>query len=108
MLEDDVGRLAEDLLDRLAEAARLLEAGLLLLGRLVAAAHHPGELVAVDVADGAELLDQLALLLAGDDADGLGAGGAHSWVANTPSPPAAPQISTRWPAWSLHRSISIR
>ena len=74
MLEDDVGRAAEDLLDRLAEAPRLLEARRLLLGGLAAAAHHPGELGAVDVADGAELLDQLALLLAGDDADGVGAG----------------------------------
>ena len=34
----------------------------------------PAELRAVDVADGAELLDQLALLVAGDDADGVGAG----------------------------------
>ena len=43
------------------------------LGGLVAAAHHPGELRAVDVPDRAELLDQLALLLAGDDADRVGA-----------------------------------
>ena len=59
---------------RLAEPPRLLEAGALLLGGLAAAAHHPRELGAVDVADGAELLDQLALLLARDDADGVGAG----------------------------------
>ena len=32
----------------------------------------------------------------------------QSCVANTPSPPAAPQISTRWPACSLAWSISIR
>ena len=32
---------------------------------------------------------------------------AHSWVANTPRPPAAPQISTRCPAWRWQRSISI-
>ena len=44
------------------------------LGCLAAAAHHSGELAAVDVADGAELLDQLALLLARDDADGVRAG----------------------------------
>src|SRR3954470_22532966 len=62
VLEDDV-RLAAELLDhRLAEAARLLEARLLLVGVLIAAAHHPGELVAVDVVARAELLDQLALL----------------------------------------------
>src|SRR4029079_10893627 len=69
VLEHDVGRAAELLLDRLAEAARLLEARLLLLGRLVAAAHHAGELGAVDVVDGAELLDQLALLAAGTHPD---------------------------------------
>ena len=41
---------------------------------LAAAAHHPVELVAVDVVDGAERLDQLALLGRGDDADRVGAG----------------------------------
>ena len=61
-------------LDLLAEAAGLLEARLLLIGVLIAAAHHPRELVAVDVADGAELFDQLALLLARDDADRIRAG----------------------------------
>ena len=48
------------------------------VGRLAAAAHHALELVAVDEALGAELLDQRALLVAGDDADALGArGGAQ-------------------------------
>ena len=65
------GCVAEDLLHRLVEAARLPEALLLLLGRLAALAHHARELVAVDVAVGAELHDQLALLLGGDDADAL-------------------------------------
>ena len=32
----------------------------------------------------------------------------HSWVAKTPRPPAAPQMSTRWPAWSAARSMSMR
>ena len=32
----------------------------------------------------------------------------QSWVANTPRPPAAPQISTRSPAWIFAWSISIR
>src|SRR3954451_10290615 len=73
VLEDDVGRVAQDLLDGLAEAPRLLEARLLLLGRLAAAAHHPRVLAAVDVADGAQLLDQLALLVAVDHPDALGA-----------------------------------
>ena len=40
----------------------------------LARAHHPGELVAVDVVDGAEPLDQLALLRRGDDADAVRAG----------------------------------
>ena len=62
VLEEDVGRRAEQLLDALRERARDLEALLLLLGRLAAAAHHPRELVAVDVVDGAELLDELALV----------------------------------------------
>ena len=43
-------------------------------GRLAALAHHARELVAVDVVDGAEPLDQLALLGRGDDADRVGAG----------------------------------
>ena len=33
---------------------------------------------------------------------------AQICVANTPSPPAAPQISTRSPAWMLQRVISMR
>ena len=41
---------------------------------LAAPAHHPAVLAAVDVADGAELLDQLALLLRGHHADGVGPG----------------------------------
>src|SRR3954453_4776173 len=73
VLEHDVGRVAEQLGDVLREPARLLEARLLLVRRLAAAAHHPGELVAVDVGDGAELLDELALLRRGHDADRVGA-----------------------------------
>ena len=38
-------------------------------------AHHLAELAAVDVVDGAELLDQLALLVGGDDADRVRARG---------------------------------
>src|SRR4051794_11137965 len=75
VLEDDVGVGAEDLADALAEAARLLEARLLLLRRLLAGAHHARELAAVDVVDGAELLDQRALLVAVDHADALRARG---------------------------------
>ena len=60
---------------RLGELARDGEARLLLLGRLAAAAHHPGEVAAVDEAARAELLDQRALLGRGHDADALGAGG---------------------------------
>src|SRR3954466_2897433 len=71
VLEHDVGRPAEDLLDGLAEAARLLEARLLLVGRLAALAHHALVLVAVDPAGPAEPLDELALLRRGDDADRL-------------------------------------
>ena len=33
---------------------------------------------------------------------------AQSWVANTPRPPAAPQMRTLCPAWSLHWSMSMR
>ena len=61
-------------LTRLSKSPHHLEARLLLLGRLAAAAHHPGELVAVDEALRAELLDQRALLVARDDADAVGAG----------------------------------
>ena len=60
---------------RLAKPRETLEARLLLLGALAALAHHPRELVAVDVVDGAEALDQLALLGGGDDADAVRAGG---------------------------------
>ncbi len=55
-------------LTRFAEVARDAEAGLLLIGRLSACAHHPRELRPVDVVDGAEALDELALLRGGDDA----------------------------------------
>jgi hypothetical protein len=72
------------------------------------AAHHAGELVAVDEALGAELLDERALLRGGDDAHALGAARRHSCVAKTPRPPAAPQMSTRWPACSAARSMSMR
>src|SRR3954467_3882865 len=66
VLEHDVRLAAELLRHRLAEAPRLLEARLLLVGVLVAAAHHAGELAAVDVVAGAERLDQLALPGGGD------------------------------------------
>src|SRR4051794_16869519 len=51
MLEDDVGRVAEDLLDALREATGLLESSLLGLRvrDVLVVAHHPGEVVAVDV-----------------------------------------------------------
>src|SRR3954470_24432561 len=65
VLEDDVRLAAELLLDRQPETARFLEARLLGVVVLVAGAHHPGELVAVDVVARAERLDQLALLGAG-------------------------------------------
>ena len=74
VLEDDVGRVAEDLLHALRELARDLEARLLLVGRLVAGAHHPLELVAVDVVHRAELLHELSLVGARDHADSVGAG----------------------------------
>src|SRR4051794_40864013 len=69
VLEDDVRVAAELLLDRQPETARFLEARLLGVVVLLAGAHHPGELVAVDVVARAERLDQLALLGAGDDAE---------------------------------------
>src|SRR3954454_7068531 len=59
VLEDDVRRLAEELLDPLGERTRDLEARLLLLGRLVARAHHPRDLAAVDVVLRAQALDEL-------------------------------------------------
>ena len=62
-------------LTRLAKPARDLEALGLLFGRLAALAHHPRELVAVDVVLGAEALDQLALLGRGDDPHAARAGG---------------------------------
>ena len=74
VLEDDVGRVAEDRLHALGEVARDGEARLLLVRRLAAAAHHPRELRAVDPARGAELLQQRPLLRRGDDADALGPG----------------------------------
>src|SRR3954466_4562643 len=48
-LEHDVGLVAQDLLDPLLEGARDLEALLLLVGSLLAGAHHALELAAVDV-----------------------------------------------------------
>ena len=64
------GAVAEDLFDPVGEAAGGAEA--LLVGRRVGEVgvgpHHVAEFGAVDVVDGAELLDQLALLVAGDDA----------------------------------------
>ena len=44
------------------------------VGEVLRRPHHLAELVAVDVVDRAELLDQLALLVGGDDADRVGAG----------------------------------
>src|SRR5271165_368070 len=64
VLEHYVRWLAQDRLDSLAEPPRLLEAGPLLVYGLAAATHHPLELGPVDVANRAELLDQLALRLA--------------------------------------------
>jgi hypothetical protein len=77
VLEDDVRRVAEDLLHLLREPTCLLEACLLgvPVGEVLARPHHSRELVAVDVADRSESLDQLALLVRGDDPDRVGAGG---------------------------------
>jgi hypothetical protein len=74
VLEHDVGLAAEELRDVLREPARLLEARLLGVGVLVAGPHHALELVAVDVVDGAELLDELALVRGRHHADGLRTG----------------------------------
>ena len=74
MLEDDVGRVSEDLLDALGEVARDLETRALLLGRLAALAHHARELVAIDEIDGSESPDELALLGRGDHAHATSAG----------------------------------
>ena len=63
MLEDDVRVVAEDLTHRASEAPHLLEARLFLVGGLVPFAHHALELVAVDEALRAELLDELSLLV---------------------------------------------
>ena len=76
MLEHDVGRRAQQLADVLGEAPGLLLARALLLGRLVAAPHHAGELAAVHGRHGAERAAQLALGLGGDHADAVGAGEA--------------------------------
>ena len=73
--EVDVVALAGDLPDGGAELAHLLEPGVVLgradLGHLAPAV----ELLAVDDAAGAELHDEVALVVLGDDADGVGAGG---------------------------------
>ena len=63
-------------LTRLAKAREALKRSLSAAGsaRFSSRPHHLAELVAVDVVDGAELLDQLALLGRGDDADRVGAG----------------------------------
>ena len=76
VLEDDVGGVAEDSLQLLGELPRGAEALLVggRVGEVGVVAHHLAEFVAVDVVDGAELLDQLALLVGGDDADRVGAG----------------------------------
>ena len=60
---------------RFANAARGLEALLVGggVGEVLVGPHHLAELVAVDVVDGAELLDELALLRRGDDPDRVGA-----------------------------------
>jgi hypothetical protein len=58
------------------------------------------EILAVDDALGAEAHDEVALVLVGDDADGVGARGVGmSWIAKTPRPPEAPQTSTFWPGF---------
>ena len=56
-------------LTRFANARDCAEALLLLVLGLAALAHHARELVAVDEVLRAELLDQLALLVGGHDAD---------------------------------------
>ena len=63
-------------LTRLAKPREALKRSLSAAGsaRFSVGPHHLAELVAVDVVDGAELLDQLALLVGGDDADRVGAG----------------------------------
>src|SRR3954453_15917530 len=74
VLEDDV-RLAAELLGHgRAEAARFLEARLLLVVVLVAGAHHARELVAVNVVACAERLDELTLLGVGDHPEAVGTG----------------------------------
>ncbi len=60
-------------LTRFENSREAQEARLLLFWALAALAHHAGELGPVDVVDGAEALDQLALLGRGDDADAVGA-----------------------------------
>ena len=75
MFEDDIDvvALAGDLPDGGAELARLLEPGVVLgapdLGLLASAV----ELSAVDDAACAELHDEVALVVVGDDADAVGA-----------------------------------
>jgi hypothetical protein len=69
VLEDDVGRVAEDFPDPLGKGAGGLEPLPLLLLALAAAAHHPRELGAIDVAGGAELDCELALGGGRDDSD---------------------------------------
>ncbi len=82
-------------LTRLANSRETLKRAVSSSARLAALAHHPRELAAVDVVDGAEALDQLALLGRGDDARrSWRPAAAQSCVANTPRPPAAPQIRT--------------
>ena len=94
MLEDDVGRVAKDLLDPLREAAGPLKRAFSSSGdsppfRIIA-----GELVAVDVVDRAELLHQLALLRRGDDADRVGAGRLAQLRREDAEPAGSPPVST--------------
>ncbi len=63
MLKDDIRRVAEDLLDPLGETDGSLETCFLFFRCLIAGPHHVFELVAVDVVDGAQLFDQLALFV---------------------------------------------
>ena len=107
VLEDDVGRVAEDLLDALGEARATLKRAFSSSGVSPPRAHHARELVAVDVVDGAELLDELALLVGGDDADALGAGGlAELRRRRRRGRRRRPRSSTLWPACSLQRGRS--
>ena len=95
--------------DRLAEAPRLLEARLLLVGRLAAAAHHPGELVAVDVVARRRAAHSSPFSARGDDADARRrrrarrAGGEHAEAAG--GAPDQHAVALLQPAWSIEHPV---